>query len=133
MHNCKNCNKEIPDNLNYCNEQCLRQHLEKKKAEKEKQNQKPEPETQESLKEYAKRKQKEKKNQKSEPEKQPLIKQELKDFHAGSGSTNRKANILLIREMISQGISREEITKKLNLSFTREKVEEYLRIAKEDI
>jgi hypothetical protein len=38
MKTCKNpeCGKEIPENLNYCNEQCLRKHLEIKKEAKTK-------------------------------------------------------------------------------------------------
>ncbi len=36
MNTCKNpeCRKEIPDNLAYCNEACLRRHMEIKKEEK---------------------------------------------------------------------------------------------------
>jgi len=38
MKNCKNpkCQKEVPDNLNYCSEDCLKQHLEIKKENKDK-------------------------------------------------------------------------------------------------
>lgn len=43
MKTCKNpeCNKEIPDNLNYCNEECLRQHIKIKKEQKQEIKQKP--------------------------------------------------------------------------------------------
>lgn len=36
MKKCKNpeCQKEVPDNLNYCNEDCLRKHLEIKQNKK---------------------------------------------------------------------------------------------------
>ena len=38
MNKCKNpeCGKTIPDNLNYCNEDCLRRHIEIKKEAKNK-------------------------------------------------------------------------------------------------
>lgn len=37
MNNCKNseCNKEIPENLNYCSENCIRKHIELKNQAKE--------------------------------------------------------------------------------------------------
>lgn len=37
MGKCKNpeCNNDLPDNLNYCNEECLKMHLEQKKKQKE--------------------------------------------------------------------------------------------------
>ena len=38
MNTCKNseCRKEIPENLNYCNEECLRKHQEIKREAKSK-------------------------------------------------------------------------------------------------
>jgi len=40
MKQCKNteCGKEIPDNLNYCNEDCVRRHIEIKKEAKTSEN-----------------------------------------------------------------------------------------------
>jgi len=35
MKQCRNCGKEIPDNLAYCNEDCLRQHMKKKRESRE--------------------------------------------------------------------------------------------------
>lgn len=32
MKKCKNCEKEIPDNLNFCNEECLKAYQEKRKS-----------------------------------------------------------------------------------------------------
>lgn len=36
MRQCRNCGKEIPDNLAYCNEDCLREHMKKKRENREK-------------------------------------------------------------------------------------------------
>jgi hypothetical protein len=36
MRQCRNCGKEIPDNLAYCNEACLREHMKKKRESKKK-------------------------------------------------------------------------------------------------
>jgi hypothetical protein len=33
MNNCKQCGKELPAGKNYCNEECVRKHIEAKKAE----------------------------------------------------------------------------------------------------
>jgi len=34
MHPCRNCGKQIPDNLLYCNEECLREYIKKRKENK---------------------------------------------------------------------------------------------------
>jgi hypothetical protein len=36
MRQCRNCGKEIPDDLVYCNEDCLREHMKKKRESREK-------------------------------------------------------------------------------------------------
>ena len=43
MNKCKNpeCQKEIPDNLNYCNEACLKRHIEIKKLNKKEEKKTP--------------------------------------------------------------------------------------------
>jgi len=36
MRQCRNCGKQIPDDLAYCNEDCLREHMKKKRENTEK-------------------------------------------------------------------------------------------------
>ncbi len=36
MKQCRNCGKEIPDTSAYCNEDCLREHMKKKRQNREK-------------------------------------------------------------------------------------------------
>ena len=129
MNKCRNpeCNKEIPDNLNYCNEQCLRRHLEIKKEQIPQNPLRGKQPKQKPITEEFK---------KALPESTEQL-QNLKNNENnrvgllfGSGGQRRESNIMAIKKAILTGISERTIIEEGELWFSQEKLYMYINIAK---
>jgi hypothetical protein len=128
MNQCQNpeCSKEIPDNLNYCNEQCLRRHIAIKKEAKFKEAC---PESAKILDETEKEV-KSKEASAKELQKSKNNGNNKVGLRFGSGGERREANILAIKKAIISGIPDKTIIEEGELWFSREKLQMYINIAK---
>jgi predicted nucleic acid-binding Zn ribbon protein len=114
VNKCHNpeCGKPIPKDKKYCGTECLKRHLEIKKQAK-------------------KRNQTEKQTHKSN---QSQEKAEITPFWIkGEGSRCRNHNIAMVKQMISEGISYQDIRRKACRFFTFRKFDEYYEIASDEI
>ena len=109
---CANCGKPISKNHKYCNQDCLKQHLEKKKKIKEEKQE-------ETLKQTEKL--------------EPIQKSNDLFYVKGEGSRRREHNIITIQQMIEQGYSFQQIWDEASLLFTSKTFSEYYETAERRI
>lgn len=114
MKTCKNpeCKKEIPDSLNYCNQECLKRHIEIKKLNKRILN--PESIETESATDYMKRRDKEKKEGKTKSKFIQIVREtpegihEIKEICDVFGFSNSEGNIVGRHNATILGYLRQE-------------------------
>jgi hypothetical protein len=113
MNTCRNpeCGKEIPDGMNYCNEDCLRKHIEIKSAKTCPQNTK---------------------NIEAEPQNKNAFTDDLRDGAFQRGILWRKNKLEAIHKARQSTLSDDQIIRELRLGgITVQKARELMRDSEE--